>query len=227
MLSSGRTKTNKQTNYHSLFIKWHRWCSEWNSDPFCSSIAQVANFLACLYKDGYQYSSYQSAISSVHEKVDGYTVGQYPLICRLIKGVFHARPPLPRYSLTWDAQKVLDFINTLGNNQILSLKHLSWKVMMLLAPSRPSRSADLSKLDISNWVYKPDGVSFCPNTLAKQSRSTSNFFFPLLPGGSRLCPVSTLREYESRTQPLQGRETNRLVAIIKPHKAVSSSTVAR
>ena len=42
-----------------------------------------------------------------------------------------------------------------------------------------------------------------------------------------MCPVSTLKEYESRTQPLRERETKLLVAIIKPHKAVSSSTVAR
>ena len=101
---------------------------------------------------------------------------------------------------------------------------------MLLALSRPSRSADLSKLDLSKQVYKPDGVCFYPNVLAKQSRSTSKinaFFFPSLPGGSRLCPVLTLKEYEARTQPFRGKETNLLVAIIKPHKAVSSSTVAR
>ena len=231
MLNSWRTKTNK--SYDSLFTKWHCWCSEQSSDPFRSPIAQVANFLAYLYKEGYQYSSvnaYRSAISSVHEKIDGYTVGQHPLVCRLVKGVFHARPPLPRYSQTWDVQKVLNYIDTLGDNQTLSLKHLSWKVTMLLALSRPSRSADLSKLDISKRVYNPDGVCFYPSTLAKQSRSTSqitNFFFPFLPGGSRLCPVSTLKEYESRTQPLPERETKLLVAIIKPHKAVSSSTVAR
>jgi len=95
--------------------------------------------------------------------------------------------------------------------------------------SRPSRSADLPKLDLSKRVYKPDGVCFYLNILVKQSRSTSKintFFFPSLPGGSRLCPVRTLKEYEARTQPLWGRETNLLVAIIKPHKAVSSSTVA-
>ena len=83
MLSSWRTKTNK--SYDSLFAKWHRWCSERSSDPFSGPIAQVANFLAYLYKEGYQYSSvnaYRSAISSVHEKVEGYTVGQHPLICR-------------------------------------------------------------------------------------------------------------------------------------------------
>ena len=70
MLNSWRTKTNK--SYDSLFTKWHCWCSERGSDPFRSPIAQVANFLAYLYKEGYQYSSvnaYRSAISSVHEKI--------------------------------------------------------------------------------------------------------------------------------------------------------------
>ena len=67
MLSSWRTKTNK--SYDSLFTKWHRWCSERSSDPFSGPIAQVANFLAYLYKEGYKYSSinaYRSAISSGH-----------------------------------------------------------------------------------------------------------------------------------------------------------------
>ena len=199
MLSSWRPKTNK--SYDSLFAKWHCWCSGRGLDPFSGPIAQVANFLAHLYKDGYQYSSvnaYRSAISSVHEKVDGYMIGQHPMICRFIKGIFQARPPLPCYSHTWDVQKVLSYLTSLGEDPSLSLKHLSWKVTMLLALSRPSRSADLSKLDLSRRVYKPDDVCFYPSALAKQSRSTSqisNFFFPSFPGEDRLCPVSTLKEY--------------------------------
>ena len=39
--------------------------------------------------------------------------------------------------------------------------------------------------------------------------------------------MSTLKEYEKRTKSLRGEETKLLIAIIKPHKAVSSSTVAR
>jgi len=35
--------------------------------------------------------------------------------------------------------------------------------------------------------------------------------------------VKNLREYESRMQPLWKRKTNLLVAIVKPHKAVSST----
>ena len=175
-------------------------------------------------------NSYRSAISSVHEKIDGHNIGQHPLVTRLIKGVFHVRPPLPRYTQTWNVQSVLDYLRSLGDNKTLSLKHLSWKVAMLLALTRPSRSADLSQLDLSRRVYKPDGVCFYPTSLAKQSRQSSkiaNFFFPSLPEDRLLCPVTTLKAYEERTALFRGKETRLLLAIIRPHQAVSSSSVAR
>ena len=112
----------------------------------------------------------------------------------------------------------------------MSLKHLSWKVTMLLALSRPSRSADLALLDLSRRVFKPDGVCFYPSALSKQSRQNSqivHFFFPSLADDPQLCPVVTLKAYEKRAQLLRGKETKLLVVMIKPHKAISSSTVAR
>ena len=72
---------------------------------------------------------------------------------------------------------------------------------MLLVLTRPSRSADLSQLDLSRRTYKPDGVCFYPNTLAKQfgqGSQIANFFFPSLPGNPLLCPVTTLKAYEER-----------------------------
>ena len=103
---------------------------------------------------------------------------------------------------------------------------------MLFALSHP-----LNQLICQNWIY-PNGCTSqmesvfiqAPWPRSQGPHNTSqntNFFFPSLPGGSRLCSVSTLKEYESRTQPLRERETKLLVSIIKPHKAVSSSTVAR
>ena len=67
ILKSWRTKTNK--SYDSLFGRWSRWCTERNSDPFSGPVSEVANFLAVLYQEGYQYNTmnaYRSAISSVH-----------------------------------------------------------------------------------------------------------------------------------------------------------------
>ena len=80
LLSSWRVKTAK--SYDALFQKWVGWCSEQHSDPFSGPVSQVVNFLAHLYQQGYQYRSlntYRSAISSVHEKIDGIAVGQHPL----------------------------------------------------------------------------------------------------------------------------------------------------
>ena len=91
MLSLWRTKSPQI--YDSLFRKWASWCSEWSRDPISGPIANVANFLAHLHKEGYQsrsLNSFRSAIPSVHDPVDGVEVGKHPTITRLLKGAFHA-----------------------------------------------------------------------------------------------------------------------------------------
>ena len=159
VLKSWRTKTNKF--YDSLFGKWHSWCCARGSDPFSGPIKEVVDFLANLHNKGYQsLDSYRSAISWLH-------VGQHPLVTRLMKGVFNDRPPLPRYTCIWNVQGVLPHVSSWGSNDSLLTEQLSWKTAMLLALTRHSRSADLSHLSLQ---YKPEGVSFAPSSLAKQSR---------------------------------------------------------
>ena len=139
-------------------------------------------------------------------------------------------PPLPRYTCTWNVQTVLSYLSTWGSNDSLSVKQLSWKTVMLLALTRPSRSADLSQLNLSGKQYKPDGVSFAPSSLAKQSRQgkpITEFFFPSFPHDPGLCPVVTLKVYEARTASYRGDEQRLFLALIKPYKAVTSSTIAR
>ena len=95
VLSSWRDKSTK--SYNSSFGKWARWCSERNRNPFSGPIGDVANFLAELFDQGYQYSSinsYCSAISSTHEKVDGQPVSQHPIIVRVLKGAYNKRPDI-------------------------------------------------------------------------------------------------------------------------------------
>ena len=103
LFASWREKSSK--SYDSLFRKWLSWCGERNSDPVSGPIREVVNFLANLFKKGYQYRSLSAYRSSVHDKIDGYKVGQHPLVTRLLKGAHHQRPPQPRYSLhgewTW------------------------------------------------------------------------------------------------------------------------------
>ncbi len=72
IFGSWREKTNK--SYNSLFGRWHSWCSRRGTNPFSGPVTDVANFLAELFTEGYKYNSlnaHRSAISSVHEKVEG------------------------------------------------------------------------------------------------------------------------------------------------------------
>lgn len=92
-LASWRTKSSQ--TYDSLFRKWASWCSERDHNPISGSVADVANFLAYLHKEGYQSRSlnaYRSDISSVHDLVNGVEVGKHPVISRLLKGAYHVRP---------------------------------------------------------------------------------------------------------------------------------------
>ena len=59
----------------------------------------------------------------------------------------HFRPPQPWYEATWDVSRVLDFGVDMGPSRALTLRDITWKLAMILALTRPSRSADLAKLD--------------------------------------------------------------------------------
>jgi len=151
MLSSWRSKSAQ--SYDSHFRKWASWCAERGCDPISGPASEVANFLAELFHQGYQsrfLNAFRSAISSVHNQVDSVAVGQHPTICRLLKGAFHERPPLPRYTATWNVQTVLQYLEGMGPTATLSLKFLTFKLVMLLALTRPSRSADLAALQLDH-----------------------------------------------------------------------------
>ena len=125
---------------------------------------------------------------------------------------------------------MLAHVSSWGANESLSLKKLSLKTVMLLALTHPSRSADLSQLNLQGKVYKPDGVVFIPGALAKQCRQgkpVNEFFFPSFPHDSTLCPVTTLRTYENHTASHRGMESRLFLSFIRPFQAITSSTIAR
>ena len=236
MLASWRDKTN--SNYGSSFAKWAGWCNQRGRNPLSGPIADVINFLADLSSQGYQYqslNSYRSAISSVHEAVDGVSVGTHPAVTRLLKGVFHLKPPMPRYSSFWDVGTVITYFKSLGTNEGLTLRQLTLKTVMLLALTRPSRSADLSQLDIYWRSYQSNGVTFRPAHLAKQNKSSKHrpdFFFPYFKDDPMICPVETLKAYEERTKEFRDLKSSKpktllFLSWIGEHKPVTSSSIAR
>ena len=183
MLASWRDKTN--SNYGSWFSRWASWCQWMGWDPLTGTIEDVVNFLAKLHSEGYKYHSLNSYLSNIiyYEYVDGVSVGSHPTVTRLLQGAFNNRPPQPRYSTFWDVGMVVQHFKGLGANKDFSLKQLTMKTVMLLALTRPSHLADMSKLSLQTRSYKANGVTFQPIHLSKQSRSSkpvANFFFQVL-----------------------------------------------
>ena len=108
------------------------------------------------------------------------------------------------------------------------MSDLTHKAVMLLALTRTSRSANQSQLDLRFRRYLPDGVSFQPAKLAKQSlrsKPVAEFFFPALTANHQLYPVTTLRAYDDRTRKCRRYEGSSTT--IRPHNVASSSTIAR
>ena len=76
--------------------------------------------MAELFGEGYQYrslNSYRSAISAVHAKIDGHTVGEHPLMVRMLKGIVNERPSVAGYSALCDVGVVLRYLKSLGSNE--------------------------------------------------------------------------------------------------------------
>ena len=164
-------------------------------------MSEVVNFLADLFKQGYQYRSlnaYRSAISSARQSgVSG--CGTATLVTRLLKGVFNLRPPQPRYTSTWGVSQVLVYLG-LGENSTLPLQMITLKLVMLMALTRPTRAADFQQLDLRFKRYLPEGVKFQASGLAKQTRANKpidDFFFPSFTQKEKLCRVMTLKGKQS------------------------------
>ena len=75
-------------------------------DPLCPSVANITRFLAWSFNQGLQrrtITTYRSALSGILPPIEGFAVGQHPLIIRLLKGVLNLRPATPRYQPSWDS----------------------------------------------------------------------------------------------------------------------------
>jgi hypothetical protein len=122
-------------------------------------LADITGFLAHSFDEGLEYrtiNTYRSALSGVLPPIDGFPVGQHPLVIRLLNGVLNLRPALPRYQRTWSVDVVLIYLRSLPRNEDLSLKLLTQKLAILLALTAPQRSSELKLLDPA--LYAHEGV---------------------------------------------------------------------
>ena len=188
-----------------------------------------------LYDSGSSYSAISTARSALSAAVDlsnsPYTVGEHPLIKRFIKAAFQSTPPLPRYHTIWDVSKVLDLLKTWSPAKKLNLKLLPLKLVMLCLLVTGQRCQSVHLMDIRHVVKGKSSCKFHIDKLVKQSRpgkAQPVVVLPAYPADKRLCVLSYLREYLTRTESVRNSEhTSLFLSYSKPHHPVCKSTISR
>lgn len=235
LVAAWRDGTSKA--YASALQRWDSWCRERKLNSVQASVESILEFLTSEFNRGRAYRTlnvYRSAISSTCPKIDSVRVGEHPLVVQLLKGAYNLRPPLPRYSSTWDVSLVVSFIGGLGVNESLSLKDLSQKLGFLLALTSMERVSEVVSHDLRYRCFIPEGVTFALPDLTKKSRAGQDLktsFHASFEENPNLCVVKCLRVYEhctSEFRPLDPSKPSKLfLSYIRPHKPISGASLRR
>ena len=232
MLASWSDSTLKQ--YGSAARKWLQYCNDKLVNPYKANINQIIEFMTNTFNTTtMQYSSMntiRSMLSSIVEPCEGITVGSHPLVKRFMKGIFKLRPSLPKYTVTYDAEKVLRYLASLPPSAELSFMDITKRMVTLMAFLSGQRAQTLNALDITCMDVKNESYTFFIPSLLKTSRPSFHqepLTFIEYPQNQKICVVRNIDEYILRTKELRGDEVRLLISTTAPHHAVTTSTVAR
>ena len=104
-----------------------------------------------------------------------YDVGQHPLVNRLLKGVFHLRPPQPQHTQTWDVGLVT------CNCKLFQIKRWEEITTVSRSNSQTCSAYDINKAIEINWSWSlylhrsSYSLKEWPMELAKRSRSAETW----------------------------------------------------
>ena len=158
-------------------------------------------------------------------------IGKHSVITGFMQGIYNSRPPQPRYKFVWDVRIVVRHIEAMPPSEKLPLKELSWKLVTQLAITNADRVSDLKLLDLNFRVFT-SGVRFEVAGLSKTCRSgpPREVVYGRFVSSPSIRPVTTLQEYEKKTSHMRcqsGDSKPLFISYCKPHKPVSSATIAR
>jgi len=197
-------------------------------------VNDVIEFLTEQYNKGLGYSALNTArgaLSSLGIRLESFPAGSHPTVVRFMKGVYNLRTPSTRTTETWDVNKVLNHLRKLSPVKTLTLKDLTLKLTMLLGLTNAARAQTLHVISYKLSKKTSSGYLLKFNSLLKQSRpgfDCSSLVLKAYPPDRRLCVVTVLREYLSRTKPCRKDcDDSLLLSYVKPYKPVSRDTISR
>ena len=191
----------------------------------------LLDFFTEMFEGGSSFSAINTAKSALLTCVtvdNSYHWNSDTDLVRFFKGVHNSRPPLPKYTSTWDVDIVLKHLGDMDTQGAISLKDLTLKAAMLVALTSGSRAQSIHLMNIDNTIVSQDKVSFffdVPLKTSRLSRVRQIIEIKKLPG-NKCCVFTAVTEYMKRTAGL--RSTQALwVSWNKPHSGVSRDSISR
>lgn len=217
--------------YSVALRKWEIYAGQKSINFYKPTIANILEFLGYLYEAKLSYTSIntcRSALSLILDQIEGYAIGEHPLVVRLMKGIGKCNPPKARYTFTWDVDKLLGYLLSIADNEQLCLSELSKKVVALIAIVSSQRVQTISLIKLSNMLFGSSiQIRITDNTKTSKI-GKSNPVIVLSPYTicSKLCVVRAVNEYKSRTASIRRNEDRFFISFRAPHKAVTSQTLS-
>lgn len=221
---------NTLSQYSSSLKAWWTYCENNGYDTFKATSTQVISFLTTKYDEGASFSSlntHRSALSTIL----GSKITLDDNIHRFLKGVYRLKPPKPKYAVTWDTTKVLNYVSNLYPYSDISLDDISHKTISLLAIASAQRMQTLSSIKLSNISIEHDLITIKIPDLIKTSRPGAFqplIRLPFIPENPPICPATVLQAYIEKTSTLRrgNIDDHLFISFRKPHKKVCSQTLS-
>ena len=196
------------------------------------SIGELLQFLWVLFGTGLSYSAMNTARSALSTiiTIDGQPAGQHRLVTRFLKSCFQQRPSLPKNNVVWDADLVLQYLKSLSPAKKLPLKLLTYKITMLLLLLSGQRQQTIHLLDVRNMTLTFSRVSFRIGDVVKQTRPghhVAEIAFRAYAPDRRLCVITVLKAYLTRTLGIRGTTKQLLLTFGRPYHAASRGSIRR
>ena len=161
IMQAWRKSTKRQ--YLSYYNKWISYCRDHHINSHVVNVHVIMAFLKHLLDKNYSYSAINTAKSAL-SLLGNMTERDTELLKHFMRGAFNKKTPTPKYKFIWDVAVVLEYLESKGPNESMSLREITLKLVMLLALTSGQRVQTLAILSKKGMIHSWGRV--CSNRFA-------------------------------------------------------------
>ncbi|XP_011873214.1 PREDICTED: uncharacterized protein LOC105565010 [Vollenhovia emeryi] len=214
-LVAGKLCDSTLRQYNPALKSWWNFCERWKRNPFHAGIEAI-QYLSQRFENGASYGTLNMARSAI-SLIILVNSSNNPILTRFLKGVFKLKPTRAKYNSIWDIEVVLKWTEKLKPIDTFDLKHLSYKLVILLALATAHRVQTLASIKIKDIFSSQKGVQIRITKAIKTSKAGAeqpNFFLPFFKETHKTCVARAIIHYLAATKDLRGDVENLFITII-------------